>query len=93
MKQVIDVPKIIVQDPIAQRAVLRAPQLVEQLVDVPLPRRVTLAGGKDGVGHPWSQAWVLEGVYCWKLGTQQTQWTSPDGFTAGPRRYVNTGQG
>ena len=34
-EQVVDVPKIIFQDNIPQRAVLRVPQLPEQLVDVP----------------------------------------------------------
>ena len=36
-EQVIDVPKITSQDVIPQRAVLRVPQLVEQLVDEPVP--------------------------------------------------------
>ena len=61
--QVIDVPKIIVEDPIPQRAVLRVPQLVEQVVDVPLPRRVTLAGGRDVAGQAWSRAWVRRGSF------------------------------
>ena len=34
-EQVIEVPTIILEDPIPQRALLRAPQLAEQLVEVP----------------------------------------------------------
>ena len=36
-KQVIEVPKILSQDSIPQRAVLQGPQLVQQLVEVPVP--------------------------------------------------------
>ena len=36
-EQVIDVPKITSQDLIPQRAVLRVPQMAEQLVDKPVP--------------------------------------------------------
>ena len=36
-EQVIDVPKITSQDVIPQRAVLRVPQMAEQLVDEPVP--------------------------------------------------------
>ena len=34
-EQVIEVPTTILEDPIPQRALLRAPQLAEQLVEVP----------------------------------------------------------
>ena len=34
-EQVIEVPTIVLEDPIPQRALLRAPQLAEQLVEVP----------------------------------------------------------
>ena len=47
--QAINIRKIS-QDSIPQRAALRAPQLVEQLVDVLLPQVVTLARGKDAAG-------------------------------------------
>ena len=42
-EQVIEVPMIIPEDPIPQRALLRAPQLAEQLVDVPTPPGYVLA--------------------------------------------------
>ena len=42
-EQVIEVPTIIPEDPIPQRALLRAPQLAEQLVDVPTPPGYVLA--------------------------------------------------
>ena len=38
-EQVIEVPTIILEDPIPQRALLRTPQLAEQLVDVPTTPR------------------------------------------------------
>ena len=59
--QVIDVPKIISQDSIPHRAVLRVPQLVEQLVDVPVPRWVTLARGRETAGQAWSRIWEPTG--------------------------------
>ena len=42
-EQVIEVPTIIPEDPIPQRALLRAPQLAEQLVEVPTTRGYALA--------------------------------------------------
>ena len=42
-EQVIEVPTIIPEDPIPQRALLRAPQLAEQLVDVPTTPSYVLA--------------------------------------------------
>ena len=42
-EQVIEVPTIISEDPIPQRALLRAPQLAEQLVDVPTTPGYALA--------------------------------------------------
>ena len=42
-EQVSEVPTIIPEDPIPQRALLRAPQLAEQLVDVPTPPGYVLA--------------------------------------------------
>ena len=42
-EQVIEVPTINPEDPIPQRALLRAPQLAEQLVDVPTPPGYVLA--------------------------------------------------
>ena len=42
-EQVIEVPTIIPEDPIPQRALLRAPQLAEQLVDVPTTPGYVLA--------------------------------------------------
>ena len=42
-EQVIEVPTIILEDPIPQRALLRAPQLAEQLVEVPTTPGYALA--------------------------------------------------
>ena len=54
LEQVIEVPKITV-DQAPQRSSLRDPQLVEQLVDVPVPRNVILARGTDIAGNTWCQ--------------------------------------
>ena len=89
--QAIDMRKIS-QDSIPQRAARRAPQLVEQLVDVPVPQVVTLARGKGAAGRVWCQLKARRGIY-WRLsGTRDTQWSSPpEGFTARLGRYLNTG--
>ena len=42
-EQVIEVPTIVLEDPILQRALLRAPQLAEQLVEVPATPGYALA--------------------------------------------------
>ena len=59
-EQVIEAPKITSQDVIPPRAVLRVPQMAEQLVEVPtvpcLPQGMTiLARFSDAAGHSWSQ--------------------------------------
>ena len=95
-EQVIDVPKII-HDPTPQR--LRPPepqQLVEQLVEVPVPpvREVTvMAPFVDPAGRTWYWLSGTDGGSAWYLvGTQHVQWTRPEGLTASPGRYINTGQ-
>ena len=96
-EQVIDVPKII-QDSTPQR--LRPPepqQLVEQLVEVPVPpvREVTImAPFVDTAGRRWYWLSGTDGGFAWLLdGTHHVQWTRPEGITASPGRYINTGQG
>ena len=67
-KQVIDVPKITSHDIILQRAVLPVPQMVEQLLNVPvLPPRdcvitatLTDGTGKE-VGHSWPSMVAVRG--------------------------------
>ena len=97
-EQVIDVPKI-VHDPTPQR--LRPPepqQLVEQLVEVPVPsfdQCTRMARFRDGVGRRW---FLLTGpepgrFSWWLVGTDHQQEETPPGITASPGRYVNTGQG
>ena len=66
--QGIDLRKIS-QDSIPQRVAVRAPQLVAQLVDVPLPQVVTLARGKDAAGRVWFQLKARRGIYWWLSGT------------------------
>ena len=89
-EQVIDVPKIS-QDAIPQRTVLCDPQLAEQLVEVPTPVPPSvLFIATDG--HEWCRISGPTGVYFWRTGTQHTQWRPPEGYTASPGRYRNTGQ-
>ena len=55
VEQVIEVPKIILHQ-VPQRAVLREPQLAEQLVDVPVPsfhQCTRMADFRDGGGRRW----------------------------------------
>ena len=51
--QGIEVPKIFLEHGIPQRAVLREPLLVDQLLDVPVPDNVILARGRSALGVPW----------------------------------------
>ena len=97
-EQVIEVPKITFHDAILQRTVLPEPQMAEQLVDEPeeLPRMVprVIPGTRawDAEGHEWSRVVGPAGVYWWRHGTSIAQWTPPEGLTASPGRYINTGQ-
>ena len=96
-EQVIDVPKII-QDPTPQRFEPSEPQqLVEQLVEVPVPsvREVTIMTPfVDTAGRTWLWISTPDGRYTWCLeGTRHVQRTRPEGITASPGRYVNTGRG
>ena len=54
-EQVIEVPKVTLQDVVPQRAVLRVPQLAEHLVDMPVPESVILAHGRCDLGVKWCQ--------------------------------------
>ena len=102
-EQVIEV-KIFSQDSVPQRVVLQRPQLVEQLVEVPVPffrqcviaetlREVVLARFRDSAGRVWCQCSGPGGIFWWLSGTRHTQWARPEGLTASPGRYTNTGQG
>ena len=91
-EQVIDVPKII-QDPTPQRLVLSEPQqLVEQLVEVPLPNPVLLAHGRDDTGIRWCCLHGSGTIYWWMPGTRCVTRSTPEGFTASPGRYTSTWQ-
>ena len=70
------------------------PQLAEQLVDMPVPESVILAHGRCDLGVKWCQIATQGGrCYWWMAGTRHVQWRRPEGFTASPGRYINTGQG
>ena len=55
VEQGIEVPKITLEDRIPQRAVLRVPLPVEQLVEVPVPETVIVARGMSALGLDWCQ--------------------------------------
>ena len=75
------------------RSSLLEPQVVEQLVEVPILPTVTLADGKDDRGIRWRHVWGRSGgTYWWMVGTNHTRRNRPVGFTAGPGRYTNTVQ-
>ena len=76
------------------RSSLPEPQVVEQLVEVPIPLTVTLADGKDDRGIRWRHVWGRSGgTHWWMVGTNHTRKDRTDGFTAGPGRYANTNTG
>ena len=87
--QGIEVPKIFLEHGIPQRAVVREPLLVDQLLDVPVPDNVILARGRS---VPWCEVAAPCRGYWWITGTQHIQWLLPEGFTASPGRYTNTGR-
>ena len=96
-EQVIAVPKISSPSQSPLRAVLLATQMAEQLVEVPAPpflecahaqaefQEEFLALVRDTTGHTWIQVAAV--------GLRHVQWTLPEGATASPGRYTNTGQG
>ena len=92
-EQVIEVPKI-----------SREPQLVEQLVKVSTLVSPTLpvdvkeedtivAVVSDAAGRTWFQVSGPGGRWWWLSGSRHTQWDHPEGYTARPGRYRNTGLG
>ena len=85
------------QDVIPQRAVLRVPQMAEQLVTEPTPSfevfEVEVEEEEEEEQRPTGRSWCLvDGpavVYWWMMGTSHVQWTPPEGYTARPGRYTN----
>ena len=87
---VVEVPKIS-QASIPQRRLLSEPQqLVEQLVEVPVPESVLLALATDFAGVAWCQ---FAGTGWCMVGASFTKRDRPFGFTASPGRCTNIGQG
>ena len=102
-EQVIEVPKISPED-VSMHTVVREPQLVEQLVEVPtlvspsLPVDVQeedtiVAVVSDAAGRTWFQVSGPRGRWLWLSGSRHTQWDHPEGYTARPGRKRNTGRG
>ena len=72
---------------------LPEPQVVEQLVEVPIPLTVTLADGRDDRGIRWRHVLGRSGGTYWRMvGTNHTRKDHPVGFTPSPGRFSNTGQ-
>ena len=57
-----------------------------------VPRVIPGTRAWDAEGHEWSRVVGPAGVYWWRHGTSIAQWTPPEGLTASPGRYINTGQ-
>ena len=87
-EQVIGVPKILPVD-VSARKVVREPQLVEQLVEVPTlvspsfqvdakEEDTIVAMASDAVSGPRGRCWW------WMSGSRHTQWDLPEGYTARP---------
>ena len=98
-EQVIDVPKIILED-IPARRFCREPQLVEQLVDEPVPSfdDFDLVESRMVPASRVRCSWPFlvpgcgpGGVYWWMFCTSTAQYTSREGITASPGRYTSTG--
>ena len=94
-EQVIEAPKITLQDRVPHRAALRLPQLAEKLVEVPVTSAldcvikqtlssVVLARYTDAAGQTWCHCSGARGLYWWLSGTQHTQWR-PGGSHRQPR--------
>ena len=92
-EQVIEVPKVTLQDVVPLRAALREPELAEQLVGVPVPEVVILARGKSALDLDWCQLAAQGRGFWWQTGTRNTRSDPPQGFTASPGWDINTGQG
>ena len=81
-EQVVDMPKITSQDVIPQRAVLRVPQMAEQLVDEPVPsfddfELVEVGEEEEEQPHmvPGTRVWDAEGhAWCWVVGPAGVYW-------------------
>ena len=82
VEQVIDVPKIVL-DLVSQRSSLRAPQLAEQLVDVPVLtcaiataelREEIMALARDASGRTWFHVRGPCGAYWLLSGSRHVQW-------------------
>ena len=72
-EQVIEVPKLTLQDVVPHRAALREPQLAEKLAEVPVPETVILARGKSALGLDWCQVTASGRSYWWQTGTRNTR--------------------
>ena len=57
------------------------------------PRMVPGSRVRDAHGRSWCRVVGPAGIYWWMIGTSTAQWTlHPEGITAKPGRYFNTGR-
>ena len=56
------------------------------------PRVVPESYFRDAAGREWCRVSGLAGVCWWMIGTSSVQRTPPEGYTARPGRYTNTGR-
>ena len=77
VEQVIEEPEIML-DQVPHRTLLLEPQLLDQLVDVPVPLSVSLERRHDADGHLRHQVVMRRGGGCWwRVGARLVQWLSP----------------
>ena len=82
VEQAIEVPKIFLLDYTPQRAVLGVPQLVEQLVDVPVPVWTELTRDRDAAGRVWCRIAAYggrQGIFLWQVGYSTLPLAHPAG--------------
>ena len=72
-----------------QRAMLREPQLAEQLVAVLVSDTVILARGRTALGYERYQCLGPRGVYWWMGDTRDVQWHLPAGFIPALRIVID----
>ena len=92
-EQVIEVPRVTLQDVVPLHAALREPQLAEKVAEVPVPEVVILARGTSALGLDWCHVAAQGRGFWWQTGTRHVRSDPPPASTASPGRYINTGQG
>ena len=69
-----------------------ASEIVEEEEEEQQPRVVLESHFRDAAGREWCRVSCPARVYWWMIGTSSVRWTPPEGHTARPGRYTNTGR-